>query len=447
MRCLMSKPLIILVYPRIEHEKNYLYHWMPFSLLTIAKPILENNVAEVIIFDENQSSENEWNEFLLQYLDKSICVGISIMTGGGQIAHALNLIEQVKKIDNSKYIIAGGPHVNVLAEQTLNHKNIDIVLTGPGQNSFPVLIEAMLGKRKFNEVPGLIMKTKGEIRIYGPENPARPISLSRYPWNIINVPEYIRNDITIADKTLNYISSQGCVYKCQFCYELTYQRKYREINAQDLMQDIEFLMTKYGINGIKFYDADWFINLNRANEFSNSIINRHLKLNWAASINPNDVLRAKRLYPNLLSLLAKSGCSRLLMGIESGSNRVLNEIVKKEIKREQIIEVANEIANNGILGSYTFIIGFPSETSAEMDMTFDLINNLKNLNPKPETRVHLFAPYPGTPLYDLSVEYGFIPPQNLEAWSNYDYYESQTPWTNVNLAKKAREYTAMKNTK
>ncbi len=88
------------------------------------------------------------------------------------------------------------------------------------------------------------------------------------------------------------------------------------------------------------------------------------------------------------------------MGMESGNDRVLKDVVKKQITRERLLDVAQEIADNGILGSYTFIVGFPGESETEMEDTYSLIDELRGLSPTPETRVHLFAPYPGTGLYD-----------------------------------------------
>jgi radical SAM superfamily enzyme YgiQ (UPF0313 family) len=142
--------------------------------------------------------------------------------------------------------------------------------------------------------------------------------------------------------------------------------------------------------------------------------------------------------------LSRSSCTRLLMGVESGSDRVLNEIVRKEITRTQILDVAQEIADNGILGSYTFIIGFPGETQQEQKETFSLIEELWNLDPSPETRVHLFAPYPGTPLFEAAMNQGFKAPTSLEGWSGYDYYDSQTPWTTSAMVEAASSFTKMR---
>lgn len=227
-------------------------------------------------------------------------------------------------------------------------------------------------------------------------------------------------------------------------YELTYQRKYSRIAAPDLLTDIEGLVRAYQITGVKFYDADWFVDIRRAADFAQGLIDRQLQISWAASINPNDIVKARRLSPGLLSLIARSGCTRLLMGVESGSDRVLADVVKKEITRSEILEVAREIADNGILGSYTFIVGFPGESAEEQAQTYDLIEQLWGLNPIPETRVHIFAPYPGTPLYEVALAHGFKPPVRLEDWARYDYYESQTPWTPPDIATTARSYTRMR---
>lgn len=437
-----QKPLVILAYPKIDYEKNYIYYWMPFSVLALAKAILDTNLAEVVLFDGNQQSHEEWQDLLDQHLGRALCVGISVMTGGGQIAHALRMTAAVRTRGNVP-LVFGGPHVNVLAEQTLVHEHVDAVLLGPGQLSFPPYVEALLGFRAFDSVPGSIVKTPDGI-VRGPENPIRVENLTSYPWHLINVQKYVRNDPTVSPRTLNYVSSQGCVYKCRFCYELMYKHKYSKIPAPELLDEIQQLVTQFNITGVKFYDADWFVSIKRADEFSRGLIERGIKINWAASVNPNDILRARKSIPHLMKQLAHSGCTRLLMGIESGSDRVLEEVVKKEITRAQIIDVAHDISGAGILGSYTFIVGFPDETAEEQNETFELIERLWQLEPKPETRVHLFAPYPGTPLFDEALKAGFVVPSRLEDWAHYDYYESQTPWTDERLVMKARLYTSMR---
>ena len=441
MSTIKDRPLVILGYPKIDHEKDYVYFWMPFSLLTVARAVRETSDIDVVLFDGNQRSIQEWETLVKSEAPRTLFVGLSIMTGGGQIAHALAMA-RIAQDNVDAPLVMGGPHVNVLPEQTADHPLVDVVLTGPGQTSAPAFAQAMLGKMKLKDVPGLVRRSPFGHE-FGPANPPKTTSLGSYPWDLLDVERYVRADPTVAPRTLNYVSSQGCVYQCKFCYELTYERKWSAQRADSLVDDIRQLAGAFGVSGIKFYDADWFINLRRAEEFCDAIIAGGPELRWAASINPNDVRKARKHRPNLLNKVAKSGCSRLLMGVESGSDRVLAEIVNKEITSTEILDVAREIADNGIMGSYTFIVGFPGESETEVDETYHFLDKLRQIKPMPETRVHLFAPYPGTPLYQRARELGFVPPTSLEQWSAFDYYDSQTPWTSQETVRRARENTHM----
>ncbi|WP_433717112.1 B12-binding domain-containing radical SAM protein (plasmid) [Nocardia sp. CA-084685] len=439
---LRSRPLVILVYPQVEHEKDYLYHWMPFSLLTLAKPLLDDGLADVVIFDGNQRPAQEWPGFLDEHLDRACCIGISIMTGGAQIRHALDMAAVAQERPGCPPLVFGGPHVNVLAEQTARHELVDAVLIGPGQASMPAFVDAEVNGRSWETVPGLLA-IDGPRTIRGPANPPKTGNLGGYPWHLLTVADYIRDDPTVAPRTLNYVSSQGCVYKCQFCYELTYQRKYSAMEAGAMLDDLADLADRYDISGVKFYDADWFVKIGRATEFCRLKAERNIALAWAASINPNDILRSRKQKLDLLPAIADSGCRRLLMGIESGSDRVLREVVRKDISSAQALDVASDIAAHGILGAYTFIVGFPDETDDEIEQTYSLIEQISALDPRPETRVHLFGPFPGTPLFDQALERGFAAPTTLEAWANFDYYDSQTPWTGTEMVARARAYTRL----
>jgi anaerobic magnesium-protoporphyrin IX monomethyl ester cyclase len=436
----VARDLVILAFPKIDHEKDYVYSWMPYSVLAVAKPLLDEGLCDVLVFDGNEQPTANWGMLLDEHLERALCVGFSVMTGGGQIAHALSLADMVRARAPRVPLVWGGPHVNVLPEQTLEHPHVDIVLQGPGQRSMPALVRALSRGESLGVVPGLRAKRPA---LQGPVNLPKTDVLSRYPWQLIDLARYLRDDPTVSGRTLNYVSSQGCAYTCRFCYELVYERRWSAIGAGDLIDDVEHLMRSMAVTGIKFYDADFFINLNRAEAFCDGLIDRRLALRWAASINPRDILRARVRRPHLLATMAESGCGRLLMGVESGSDRVLAEIVDKRVTRADVLDVAHSIAEAGILGSYTFIVGFPGETDGEQEETYSLIEELRGLEPVPETRVHVFAPYPGTPLFEEARRCGYEPPSSFAAWSGYDYYDSQTPWTDARTVERARQHTRM----
>jgi anaerobic magnesium-protoporphyrin IX monomethyl ester cyclase len=435
-----GQSLVILAYPRVEHEKDYLYHWMPFSLLTIAGALPDD--VDVVIFDGNERTLEQWSAFLDENIERSLCIGISIMTGGQQIRHGLDMAREAKRRSECPPIVWGGPHVNVLPEQTAKHELVDVVLRGPGQTSMSAYLASLRGQLSLDQVPGLLIREGGK-EVRGPVNPPQVTQLGGYPWHLLDVHEYIRDDPTIAPRTLNYVSSQGCVYRCKFCYETSYQRKWSAMPAGTLADDVQALTETYNLSGIKLYDADAFVQPKRMIDFCGQLIERDLHIAWAASINPNDVLRSRRQGLDLLRAIASTQCRRLLMGIESGSDRVLRQIVKKDITRADALDVATAIAEAGILGCYTFIVGFPGETEDEVDETYSLLEQLQQLDPMPETRVHLFGPFPGTPLWESAVAAGFEAPTDLEGWAGFDYYDSQTPWTSAATVARARAHTRL----
>jgi len=378
---------------------------------------------------------------LLLSVTSPVCIGFSIMTGGQQIKNALEIAATAKELYPNTTIVFGGPHVNILPEETLKHQLVDCILTGPGQTSFPLFLESLHGNIHFEDVPGLMIQKNGQI-ICGRKNVLTTSTMVPYNFNLVDITDYIQNDPTISERTINYISTQGCAYKCKFCYETNYERRYSKLPTENVISDIKMFVNDFAINGIKFYDADWFIDPNRTAILIDALTN--LEINWAASIHPKDILHAVKKHTPLLEKLSMSKCKRLLMGIESGNNRVLKDVVDKGATKDEIYYVAEKIAEYGILGSYTFIVGFPGETREEQEETFDFIQSLWSLTPRPETRVHIYTPYPGTQLYQKSISMGFIPPDNLEGWSDFNYYKAMTPWTNESLEQRVFEFTSMR---
>lgn len=432
---------VILVYARISFEDNYPCSWIPYSVLAIVSAVPKEEY-ECIIFDANRKDDIEFKQLLEQ--KDILAVSFSIMTGGNQIENALKLAEMVKK-KNSKIVnIFGGPHVNVLAEQTLQHPLVDMVLVGLGQESFYQVLKYIDHKSDTSDIGGFMYKVDGNI--YG-NIPPKPLkSLYPYDYSLIDINDYIQYDSTISDRTINYIASQGCVYACNFCYECTYKRRYYKMPIEYVKRDITQFVKEFNINGIKFYDADFFIDKNAA--LSISEVLKEYGLHWAASIHPRDILRAEKDRKNeLLQAIKESNCTRLLMGVESGCNRVLKELINKRVTKEEIYFVAQRIAEYGILGSYTFMVGLPGEQLKEIDETFELVQKVSSLFPRPETNIHIYIPYPGTPLYQSALDLGFDVPQRLEDWSSFNYYKAITPWTTKELEERVNNYKYLINKK
>lgn len=434
----MQMKTIALIHPKINFEENYPCSWIPFSLLSIGSALPQERF-KIRIFDEHCVSADQICQSLTS--DDILIIGVSIMTGGGQIENALKIVRLLRQEHPSAVVVFGGAHANVLPEQTAACELVDYVISGPGQIAFLQLANALDNKLSLDNIPGLYYY-KGEKIVRPQQLKAQIPHLTRYRFELIDPHPYIKFDSTIADRTLNYIASQGCPYACRFCYECVYDKRYYSMCFDYVKEDICTYAEKFNVNGIKFYDADFFINKKNYDRIISCLMNYDLA--WAASIHPNDILRYQSGSKNtLLETVSKSRCSRLLMGMESGSNRVLHDIIQKKSNVEDYLLIAKSIAEYGILGSYTFMVGFPGETESEYEETFHLVQRLWDMNIPIETKIHIYLPYPGTPLFEQAIALGYKPPNCLEEWSRYNYYKAMTPWTDTTLETKLATYTRM----
>lgn len=442
---LSNRQLVVLVYPRISYEENYKCTWLPFSILYIADALRSQNLVDVIVYDENRQQMQTFDSLIEENAFRLLAVGFSIMTGGGQIQYALSMAECVKMKAPTAIRIFGGPHANVLPEQTCRHQLVSIVAVGPGQFIVPELVKALLDETTFKDIPGVWYKDSNDEVHASKQFRSKWTVDSLRNWEIIDATDYIQQDDLLGKRTLNYISTFGCCYSCRFCYEQQYKRKYHAIPSDKVISDVKFLVDKYNLTGIKFYDADFFIDLNRSKHIYTTMANFEQKISWAASIHPCDILKLIKNDKNAVHRLADCGCKRLLMGVESGDNRVLRDLVNKRATKEDIMCAAEAIDEAGIRGAYTFIIGFPGETSNEKQHTKDFAMQLAKLRTSPEIRFHGYAPYPGTPMYDDAVKDGFREPKNLEEWSTFDYYNMNTPWLTEEDEKFIQEWSKADN--
>ena len=425
----IMRPVVILVYPKIDFKDNYECTWLPYSVLYIADALRSQGLVDVLVYDANIHQAMSFEDVLRQAADRLLFVGFSIMTGGSQIAFALNMAEMVRTIVPNALRVFGGPHANVLPDETCRHPLVDMVSVGPGQYVIPKVVQVLLDGGVLDGVPGVYIKGRDGVSVSGAAVGNEWQADGLRDWESVDAAPYIKtNDVLLGGRVLNYIASFGCCYRCRFCYEQYYGQRYHAIPVDKVVRDVSGLIEKYGLTGMKFYDADFFVNIDRAERIYRGIHRRHSQTAWAASIHPNDVLRIVARDKLGLNSVATCGCKRLLMGVESGNDRVLAETVRKNVTVSQMLKAARLIDNAGIRGAYTFILGFPGETREEKKDTIDFAMQLAALPSSPEIRFHGFAPYPGTLLYSDAIDGGFVPPKSLDGWSTFDYYNMKTPW-------------------
>jgi radical SAM superfamily enzyme YgiQ (UPF0313 family) len=428
---------IILYHPRTFHEKNYRYYYIPYSLLSLTTNI-DLQRYRLHLVDNNVHRRADWSSWLADLDEPPLCVGISSMIGA-QIGDALAFARAVGEVFPGVPRIWGGALPTVLPELTAAHRDVDIAVVGQGQETFAEVLHAMMAGADLSSVAGLSFRRDEGVHHTAPRplpdlNRFRPF---RDVYHLLDVQQYVRVDEHINQRTINYHSSQGCPFSCGFCSEVAlWNRKWSGLTPDRILTDLEFLADNYQINGIKFYDAEFFIRRDRVLEFARQVEQRRLDLRWAAAVHPRNL---DRLSDAELALLSRSGASRLLMGAESGVQDELN-LINKKTDREMLLRLARRCAEHGLVASFSFVTGYPGSTGAHIEASLDFAAELHAAGPEHEAKVHFYAPYPGTPLYPMALKHGFVPPRSLEEWCDYDYYYITTPWVDSKYEEQVRQF-------
>ena len=170
---------------------------------------------------------------------------------------------------------------------------------------------------------------------------------------------------------------------------------------------------------ILFYDEEFFVNAKWATRVA-ELINGEFK--WWTQTRANDLLRVD------LKKMERCGLYVTAPGLESGSDRILKFIKKKESVKEYL-EANRRLSETGILAMYNLMMGFPGETKEELYETVDFAMKLIKENPRAYIHpLSLFTPLPGTELTEQSKQWGYQEPQNLESWIETSRHNFVTPW-------------------
>ncbi len=388
---------------------------LPLALLEAAS-LMDGRGYRVKLID--QRLDRRWREHLVRELREGpLCVGTTAMTGP-QIRGALEA-SQVVRQNSGVPTVWGGIHPSLLPGQTLRDPRVDFVVKGEGEETFLELAEALGGGKRFEDIRGLWWKDeRGAIRA----NPERPFldmdALPDPPFHLVNVRDYM--PLYMGLRTIYLQSSRGCPYPCTYCYNTVYNdRRWRMLSATRtvaLLRKVRDL----GAENVWFVDDEVIIDRQRLEEICRGILRESIDIHWEVQgIRVNNALRMD---DGMLRLVEKSGCLRLIFGVESASERILR-MIKRNIPLDQVRAINRRLRDTGIIAHFNFMCGFPEETPEDLKQTVDFVFSLLRENPRARIAgVHIFTPYPGTELYDYVVRKGyFTPPASLEEWADFGW--------------------------
>ena len=411
---------VLLIYPKtgIDPPKPH----APLAFMDLADFLLKAGYEPVIV---DQRIEKDWRKEVLKHLNDSLCACISCFTGY-QIVNAMQTAEFIKKQNPQTMTILGGTHPTFFPEQTLAEQQVDCIILGEGEVVLPTVLQRIENQDTLDGIKGLGFKKNGQ-QILNKEFELVDLTESRTRWDLIDIEKYIRPSYGV-DRTVIMVTSRGCPYRCGFCYNIMFNKqKWRTKKAEIILDEIETLYKKHNVQGVYFVEDFFFTDKKRVEAICNGLIERNIKIKWGSTQRADHMARAD---PAFLKLLKDSGCSYLTFGIESGSQRLL-DLMHKDIQVQDAVVAAKKCKDYNITAMFTFMCGIPTETEQELRSTIELIDKMRDANPDAWiSGIFQYMAYPGTPLYELAKEHGFKPPQTMEQWANYTYFQSSQnlPW-------------------
>lgn len=407
---------------------------LPLSIIYAAAESLKRGYRVEAV--DLRAEQEDWRVTIRQKLKEGVrLAGISVMTGSPLI-NSREISEFIKSESPQTKIVWGGPHPTILPE-TVEEPYIDFLIRGYGSKPLAELIGKLRDGEDVSGIDGLSYKMDGKA-LHNPRvKEFEILHYSDIPYDLIdvNAAKYIRT--YNGARNFPIFTSIGCPYQCSFC---VHPAIYKEINGpkwlaleeDEILGHIQHVMARYNVNHIVFIDDTSFPKLSRMKELFTRIIEKGLNITMefrGARIN-----EIQKMDDEFLNLLVKAGGRLMMVGVESGSDRVLKGF-QKGITREQILNANRKLARFPQLTAYyNFIYGTPGETYEDLLETKDLVLTILKENPNAYFGFGGdWKPIPGTKTLEVAEkDYAFKGPKTLDDWIQIDSSDAEEkithPW-------------------
>jgi anaerobic magnesium-protoporphyrin IX monomethyl ester cyclase len=309
-------------------------------------------------------------------------------------------------------LIAGGVHPTTYPEEVLEKSVVDIAVIGEGDFTLAKVIHADGNEEKLKEIQGIAFKNKEGKIIRTPRHSGLD-NLDELPlpaWDLLPIKEYKMPKIMTKKNPVGTMeTSRGCLAGCTYCNKTIFGRRWKFKSAKRVVDELEY-MKKCGFNEVHIYDDMYTTDLDRAKDICDEIIRRGLKISWKLDCG----IRIDSVDPEFYKKLKASGCYSVGYGLESGSQKILDNINKGADVREayNAVKWAKEA---GLETVGFFMFGLPGETEETMKET---IKFAIDLNPA-YAKVTLATPFPGTGFYAQMQTEGRLKSTD---WSAYNFH-------------------------
>jgi len=317
-------------------------------------------------------------------------IGFSMTTR--QFAKAASIAKEIKeRLDIP--IIAGGLHPTFAPLSVLESGPFDYTCLGEGEEAICELLTHLEDGRE-TSAAGI-----SNIWARGSERPdIRP------PAAVDHLPFMARDLLEESHGVVHVSTMRGCPFPCAYCAGGAIGRLYggreyiRRRSVDGVLEELTQLRKNAPVNYIIFLDDTFTLNRSWVGAFCRSY---GQEFGMGFSINA----RADTVNPEIISMLAKAGCMHIVYGVESGSKRVREDILNRPGDNSLYIDVVRWTKEAGMLATVNYMIGMPGETGQDIEETLALNEEIA----PDDFGCFVFYPYPGTVLFDVCRDHGYLP--------------------------------------
>jgi anaerobic magnesium-protoporphyrin IX monomethyl ester cyclase len=419
------KPKVVLYNP------DAVFFTMPLALVAVGSN-LDPERYQVVIVDARLEDDPEGA--VLAQLDGAVCVGMTVLTGA-PIQDAVQMARAIKRARPDLPVVWGGWHPSLFGKECLEEPSVDVTVQAQGESTFAEVVELLARGDSLSGCAGCCYRERdGSVRV-NPPRPMQDLSTFRpHDYALLPMERYYQLK---GKRQLDYITSQGCFFRCAFCADpFVYGRKWKAIAPERVGAEIEAVWKRWPFDDVNFQDETFFTYPEHVEGIADELIRRKLPVTWAATMRADQCVR---LPDEIFAKCKRSGLRRVLVGVESGSPETLKRI-RKDITLDQVFQTAERCRKAGVRVQFPFIVGFPGESEESVQASLDVAKRLRAMSPDFETHVFFFKPYPGSDLTNEAVATGYALPCSLDEWSTFDYIGSAGPWVAPDRFRKVERF-------
>ncbi|MGI0128600.1 MAG: B12-binding domain-containing radical SAM protein [Thermoplasmata archaeon] len=307
-------------------------------------------------------------------------------------ARAVEIAELARR--EGAFTVAGGPDAATRSAEYLD-AGFDAVVPSEGEGALVDLARRVHDGTDPAGIPGLLVR-RGDRVVRGPPRPfLRDLDALPLPaWDLVDMEGYLsRWQRTSGERRAAVLTSRGCPFDCSWCSKPTFGRTFRQQSPERVVEELRALRATYRVDYVRFCDDVFGVSRSWIDRLLTLLIEGDLQLRWEC------LARVDLLKPDLLGRMRTAGLERVYVGVESGSQKML-DLMNRGTRLAHVERTADALRRAGIRQFWFLMLGYPGETLEDIEATLRLF---RRFSPE-EYSVSIAVPVPGTRFYDAVKE-------------------------------------------